>query len=324
MKIGIDIGGSHIGIGQVDINGKIINKKEIDLEPEKDQDLKKYITQYIINELEHIIQSSDVELIGLAMPGTIENKVLIESINLGIKNFDLAKIIKEKYNIPVNVNNDAKCAAMAEKQFGSLKNYEDCAFLCLGTGIGGAVFLNNKLLKSKNNNGFELGHIIIDKNGPQCNCGKKGCFETFCSIKRFKLKVINSLNLKPNTKSSDLLDIIKKNIHNPEIQNIIQEYIDNLIVGLSNIIDIFEPEAISLGGGFAYFKDVFYTELLEKFKLRNYRYNKDKITDIKIAELGNDAGIIRINNYRTIEGFLYILYVYNIYKKIQMQRQHLD
>lgn len=296
MKIGIDIGGSHIGIGQIDIDGEIFLKKEIDLRDIIDNNIEDTITQYIINELETLTKEYNIELIGLAMPGTVKDRELTRSINLGVENFKIAEIIENRFNIPVIANNDAKCAAMAEKQFGSLKKYEDCIFLCLGTGIGGAVFLNNKLLRTKDNIGFELGHIIIDKNGLQCNCGKKGCFETYCSIKKFKLKVINSLNLDKDTKSIDLVNIIKQHINDLIMQKIIQEYVDNLIIGISNIIDIFEPEAISLGGGFVYFKEIFYNKFLEEFKLRNYRYNKERITEIKIAELGNDAGIIRFNN----------------------------
>lgn len=296
LKIGIDIGGSHIGIGQIDIDGKIFLKKEIDLRDIINNNIEDNITQYIINELETLTREYNIELIGLAMPGTVKDRELTRSINLGVKNFKIAEIIENKFNIPVIANNDAKCAAMAEKQFGSLKKYEDCIFLCLGTRIGGAAFLNNKILKSKDNVGFELGHIIIDKNGLQCNCGKKGCFETYCSIKKFKLKVINSLNIDKDTKSTDLVNIIKQHINDLVIQKLIQEYVDNLIIGISNIIDIFEPEAISLGGGFVYFKEIFYNKFLEEFKLKNYRYNKDRITEIKIAELGNDAGIIRFNN----------------------------
>ena len=296
LKIGIDIGGSHIGIGQIDIDGKIFLKKEIDLRDIINNNIEDNITQYIMNELETLTREYNIELIGLAMPGTVKDRELTRSINLGVKNFKIAEIIENKFNIPVIANNDAKCAAMAEKQFGSLKKYEDCIFLCLGTRIGGAAFLNNKILKSKDNVGFELGHIIIDKNGLQCNCGKKGCFETYCSIKKFKLKVINSLNIDKDTKSTDLVNIIKQHINDLVIQKIIQEYVDNLIIGISNIIDIFEPEAISLGGGFVYFKEIFYNKFLEEFKLKNYRYNKDRITEIKIAELGNDAGIIRFNN----------------------------
>ena len=145
LKIGIDIGGSHIGIGQIDIDGKIFLKKEIDLRDIINNNIEDNITQYIINELETLTREYNIELIGLAMPGTVKDRELTRSINLGVKNFKIAEIIENKFNIPVIANNDAKCAAMAEKQFGSLKKYEDCIFLCLGTRIGGAAFLNNKI-----------------------------------------------------------------------------------------------------------------------------------------------------------------------------------
>ena len=89
-------------------------------------------------------------------------------------------------SVKVKLKNDSKAAGLAEFKYGSLKKYNDAVFLCLGTGIGSAVFLNGELLEANKHVGFELGHIVLDRDGIKCNCGKKGCFETYCSIKRFK------------------------------------------------------------------------------------------------------------------------------------------
>ena len=139
--------------------------------------------------------------------------------------------------------------------------------------------------------GFELGHIIIERNGEQCNCGKKGCFETYCAMKRFKEKAKKILNI-TNITSEELLEEIKKNKNNEEIAKLIDEYINNLIIGLSNVIDIFEPEAISFGGSFVYFKDLFYEKLVKEMHKRRYTFNKDDVPEIVLAELQNDAGMI--------------------------------
>lgn len=287
MRIGIDLGGSHIGIGIID-NGKIIRKKEIDISYE--ENIKEKIESYIDTEINKILQQYDIDLIGIAAPGNPRNNKINNIVNLKIDEIDLGKILK-KYNIKIKMQNDAKAAALAEKKYGALKDYKDSVFLCLGTGIGSAVFLNNELLKANKNSGFELGHMVIERNGIQCNCGKKGCFETYCSIKRFKINAQKILDINGAT-SKEILDGILINRDKKEITLLISEYIDNLIIGLSNVIDIFEPEAIALGGGFVYFKDVFYDRLVKEMNTRKYVFNKNSITRIVLAELGNDAGMI--------------------------------
>lgn len=211
--------------------------------------------------------------------------------NLGIKEFNLPQILEEYYNAKVNVRNDAKCAALAEKNLGNLQNYEDSVFLCLGTGIGGATFINSKMLEYFKESGSEYGHMIINKNGLECKCGNKGCFEKYASMKAFKEGIIKLLNLDKNITSENILKIINEKIsaNNEEINNYIDEYIDNLLIGLTNIINIIEPEAICIGGSFVYYEKILYTRLIEKINLGKY---KSSIPEIVLAKLGNDAGMI--------------------------------
>lgn len=289
MNIGIDIGGSHIGIALIE-DGKIVKKVEQDIE--KIDGIEKHILDIIDFYIDAFSQMGNVEKIGIVAPGTpIKNSLEIKRIvNLGIEKIDFEYILK-KYNIPIQVGNDAKAAGLAEFEFGSLKQYNDAVFLCLGTGIGSAVFLNGSLLKANKNIGFELGHMVIDKNGIDCNCGKKGCFETYCSMKRFKERVKKVLQL-DNIDAPDLVGILESNLQKPEVRELVNNYIENMIVGLSNIIDIFEPEAICLGGSFVHFKDIFYEQLVDEMDKRKYFFNKDSKTNIVLAELKNDAGIL--------------------------------
>ncbi len=289
MNIGIDIGGSHIGIALIE-DGKIVKKVEQDIE--KIDGIEKHILDIIDFYIDAFSQMGNVEKIGIVAPGTpIKNSLEIKRIvNLGIEKIDFEYILK-KYNIPIQVGNDAKAAGLAEFEFGSLKQYNDAVFLCLGTGIGSAVFLNGSLLKANKNIGFELGHMVIDKNGIECNCGKKGCFETYCSMKRFKERVKKVLQL-DNIDAPDLVGILESNLQKPEVRELVNNYIENMIVGLSNIIDIFEPEAICLGGSFVHFKDIFYEQLVDEMDKRKYFFNKDSKTNIVLAELKNDAGIL--------------------------------
>lgn len=299
MKVGVDIGGSHIAIALVNQEGKILEKIEEDIV--KDKNLKQYVVHYVDKGIEKLNKNGDIEGIGIAVPGSPSGTVAKNLVNLGIEEINF-EFLEKKYNTKVSLINDAKAAAIAEKKYGALKKCKDGVFLCLGTGIGGAVFLNDMLLKANKNPGFELGHMIIDKNGIPCNCGKRGCFETYCSMKRFKEKIKNILEKKYHNenilKSDEIIDsvilkeLLTKNIQDKEIQSIIEEYINNLIIGLSNIIDIFEPEVVCLGGSFVFFKDILYMPLLQNMKDKEYVFNKNFIPKIVLAELKNDAGII--------------------------------
>lgn len=224
--------------------------------------------------------------------GTPKNGVLTNLVNLKIKDFDITSILKKHFDIPVILKNDAKCAGLAEKTYGALKEYQNAVFLCLGTGIGASVFMGGEELQLRRNLGMEIGHMVIDKNGIECNCDKRGCFEAYCSIKRLKNKLIDAMNLSKEISSKELLKILKLRCQEISVKKILDEYIGNLNIGLSNIIDIFAPQVICLGGGFVYFKDILYEPFLEKYYNENKLFYKDEIPDIKLAVLGNDAGII--------------------------------
>jgi len=121
-------------------------------------------------------------------------------------------------NIPVKLENDGKCAALAEKYNGSLKEYKDCVFLCIGTGIGGAAFINNTFLKPTRNSGFEFGHMIIEKNGEQCKCGNRGCFEAYCSKRKFKQEMQEILKIDRYVGAKELTEEIEKNIDKRQLE----------------------------------------------------------------------------------------------------------
>lgn len=289
MKIGIDVGGSHIGIGVLNDENKIIRKIEKDITYEKEVEQK--VIKYLENNIDEIMNEYPIEVLGIVTPGNIKNNTITNLVNLGIEKLDLNYLINKYKNVQIKIKNDSKSAALAENEYGALREYKDSVFLCLGTGIGSAVFLNKRLLIANRNTGFELGHMIIKRGGIKCNCGKDGCFETYCSIKRFKENIKDVLEI-DNCNSEELLEIIKKEQTNKIVKDIIDEYIENLIIGLSNIIDIFEPEAICLGGSFVFFKDIFYDKLVEEMDKRRYVFNKDILPKIVLATLKNDAGII--------------------------------
>ena len=155
--------------------------------------------------------------------------------------------------------------------------------------------LNDKLEQGEKRDGYEFGHMVIYKNGELCVCGRKGCWERYASMKVFKNNLRKILNLDENTRGEELLEILRSNNPSNEnyekINNLIEEYIENLSIGLINLINIFEPDEIGIGGSFVYFKDIFLPKLVEKLKKENIRTKRDEVK-VKIAVLGNDAGII--------------------------------
>lgn len=291
MKIGIDIGGSHIGLGVVNDNAQIIVKMEEDIKATDNMETQ--IEEYVVKNIKKLLKQagldiSQIEQIGIAVPGNVKGNKICNCNNLGLHEFDLVKNLRKYFNTNIQIRNDAKCAAMCEKKYGELKDFKDCVFLCMGTGIGCAVFLNNQLLKPEKSEGFEIGHMVIQKNGKQCSCGNLGCFESYCSMKNLKSEVMSKLELKQEIMTSDIIDLMEKE----EVRQIVEEYVENLSIGISNIINIFEPQAICFGGSLVYIKDIIIPRLELQIKEKKLLFDKDNETKYIIAQYGNNAGII--------------------------------
>lgn len=301
MNIGIDIGGSHIGIGLVQ-KEKIIDKKEIEIISKNEENIEEFIVKNIVDIISKILkknklQIKDIQKIGIATPGTvIDEKIITNVVNLNIKKFDLFNELKKYYkDTQIIIKNDGKCAAIAEKLYGNMNAYEDSLFICLGTGVGGAVFLGGKMLEPQICSGFEIGHMTINKDGKPCNCGKNGCFDIYGSMKRFKEKIIKELNLNKTAISSQILPAIQKS-QNEKVQEIIDEYTKDVAIGISNLINIFEPQIIVIGGSFSHYKDILLEKVKQKIQNESMLLNKREKLNITTAKFLNDAGIIGAGN----------------------------
>ena len=296
LKIGIDLGGSHIAIGVVDKNGKILEKIEKKLKGILTKEVKEIIEKTIVDAVNKYKEQYKISEIGIAIPGTVTKDEIIKSVNLGLKNYNIIENLKKKIDIPIKIKNDAKAAAIAESTYGSLKQYKRILFLTLGTGIGGAVIINNKLLDAGDLPGCEIGHMVIDRNGIECNCGKRGCFEKYASMKAFKNNLRKALGYDENFSGKDLLALIKNTKKEDEkykkIEKVKKEFIENLALGISNLVNIFEPEAIGIGGSFVYFEEVLLEDLKKELTSKKLLFNPRKEINIQTVVLGNEAGII--------------------------------
>ena len=296
MKIGVDLGGSHIGVGLIDgenilkmLDKNLTREDRVDIENTIINEIHRMIIEILI---EMNVKIEDIEYIGIASPGTIQNGTIVKAGNLGLKNFEIVKRLQEKIKLPIYIRNDGKAAALAEKKYGAMEKYDDCLFLCLGTGIGGAVFMGGKLLEPKRYSGFEIGHMVVNKGGRPCTCGKYGCFETYASIKTLRQKVAEKLDIDSEFSGQYLREEILKNRYE-ELEDEVEIYTDYLKEGIANLIDIFEPEVICLGGSFAYWGDTkLYERFLEKLNAPKATFNDMGLPKIVLAEFRNNAGIV--------------------------------
>lgn len=292
MKVGIDLGGSHIAIGVIDEKGKILEKEERRIFNEEKCNLEQIIIKYITEHIMEFFTKYEIEEIGMAIPGTVSADTIIKSVNLNIENYNIVEKLKEQIDLPIKIRNDAKCAALAEHKYGCIKESKNALFLTLGTGIGGAVMYNDELLKAIDVPGFEFGHMIIEKDGKQCKCGNKGCFETYASMKVLKNNLRQALEIDEATRGEELLQMLREKGNEEPFKTIVDNYINYLAIGISNLINIFEPSVIGIGGSFVYFEDVLLEKLKNKIIELDLLFNKRDEVKIYTAVLGNDAGII--------------------------------
>lgn len=295
MKIGIDLGGSHIGVGLIEGYELKDTADKFFLQEDK-QDIENAVLRNTCELIEEVIKKNnlsikDIEKIGVSSPGTVSNGK-ITSCNLGLNEFNFQTKLIEKYGLPVKIRNDGKCAALAEKYYGAMKDYDDCVFINIGTGIGGATFIAGKLLEPKRYSGFEFGHMTIVKDGIDCTCGKKGCFERYASIKSLKNRILKTLNMEEKDISGQYMreELMVK--YHAEVEADVKDFIDCLKVGVCNLIDIFEPEVVCFGGSFSYYEGhPVLTKLIEEINKKGSSFNNTR-PKIVTAKFKNDAGII--------------------------------
>ncbi len=305
--VGIDLGGTNIAAGLVDEEGKIVAKKSVPTRGEREEDeIIKDMAMVAIDVIkENGVSFDDVKSIGVGSPGSVNKTdgVIVSANNLKFKNTKLREKIQKYIDKPVYVDNDANCAAWAEALAGAAKGVEDSIMITLGTGVGGGIIVNGKLYSGFNFYGGELGHGVICVDGVPCSCGRNGCWEAYSSATGL---VRITKEHADKDKNSILWDIYKENGRfsgrsafeaarkgDKAAKDAVNEYLKYLAEGLANIINIFQPEVLVIGGGVSNEgKDLF--EPLNKLVFeRTYTKNGSaKQTKIVKAFLGNDAGIV--------------------------------
>jgi len=275
INIGIDVGGSHIGMGLINDDGEIEARKDLyfdkmnfDLEASFEK-INEFISKF----------ENRAKTIGIGIPGYSTDTKINYTCNLPIKDLEVTDYINSK--LPIYISNDANCATIAEYQLIDRKMFSNYIFVTVGTGIGSGIILNGNLYTGTSGTAGEIGHMVIEKEGIECSCGRRGCFEKYASISAL-LKMMNIDNLK------EIFYLVEKNSN---IQNVFDQYLENLSEGLANMINLYDPEMLVIGGGLSEFEDKILYPL--KTKILPKLYNKYTYDfNLKIASLKNDAGMI--------------------------------
>lgn len=306
--LGIDLGGMSIKAGICDDNGKILVSDTCVTVRNEDGD--RIITDMAALCLKVIEKAGltvdDIEYAGIASPGSADSErgVIIYAATLPFLNYPIAEKLMEKTGIKkVYIDNDANAAAKGEATYGAAKGYKDSLFITIGTGVGGGIIIDGKIYSGFNFSGAELGHIVIVKDGLDCPCGRKGCMESYASatalINQTKAKMLeNKESALWSVCGGDIDNVNGKTVFDAMLlddeaaKEVYKTYIEYLACGITNFINIFQPEVLSIGGGISKQGDILIKPLCEIVEREQYSRYSDKKTLIKVAELQNDAGII--------------------------------
>ena len=305
-RVGIDLGGTNIAVGIVDDEYNIVGRGKIKTRaPRPAEEICDDIANAVEMALEEAkLTMADINSVGIGTPGAVNPQTGVISYSANLKFFDvnIVSLLESRIGTKVYIDNDANAAALGEMIAGAGKGAKDFIAITLGTGVGGGAIIDGKMLLGNNFGGGELGHTVIIHNGVQCGCGRKGCWETYASatglIRQTKEKMLEC-------KDSIMWKLVNGNIDkvNGRVafdamrQNdkagieVVDTYCEYIACGIVNIINIFQPEVLCIGGGISNEK----SNLLDRINpiLDRECYSKNPVyTKLKTAELGNDAGII--------------------------------
>ncbi|MFW6007125.1 MAG: ROK family protein [Halanaerobiales bacterium] len=303
--IGVDLGGTKILTAIADGEGKIIARKKLSTEAEKGQEvIIKNIEETINSVLQKSgIKKSNVKKIGIGSPGPLSTAkgVIYETANLPWKNVPIVDIMEEKTGIPVQLENDANAAGLGEKWFGAGKGVDDLIYITVSTGVGGGIIIDKKALQGYDGAAGEIGHMTIQPAGPQCGCGNYGCLESFASgtaiaregrkaLKEDKSHVLKELS-DNNPDKIDAYLVAQGAFKGDEVcKEIYNKAGYYLGIGIANLINIFNPEMIVMGGGVWKDEELLKDAMWESLEERALSSSLEQVEICKV-KLGDDTGV---------------------------------
>ncbi len=305
VHVGIDLGGTNIAVGVVNENNEIVGRGKLktDRSHSAEQLVDAMAKAVLLAVDDAGITMDDVADIGIAAPGSVDPKtgVVAYANNINFRNTPVCQWLNDQLGKPCYIENDANAAAYGELLAGAAKGCSNFVMITLGTGVGGGVVIDGKIYGGFNHAGGELGHMMIIKDGEPCTCGLKGCYEAYASATALIRQTQAMMDAHPSSKMWELaaegkatgrtaFDAMR--LGDEAGKAVVDTYIDYIATGLINLINIFQPEKIAIGGGICNEGETLLAPLREKVAKGDYNKNIPLRTTLCRAALGNDAGII--------------------------------
>ncbi len=306
-KIGIDLGGTNIAVGLVDSDYNIVIKKSRPTNAYRAaEEIAADMSALCLEVCEAAgVAISDVEKIGIASPGVVDPKagIAVHADTLPFNRFPLADHIRRGTGVQnIGLENDANCAALGEAVAGAAKGKSSGIMITLGTGVGGGVIIDGKVYAGFNHAGAELGHMVIEKGGVRCSCGRLGCWESYSSATAL-IRMTNEKIEECRASGRDTIMFKAEKVSgrtacdamrqgDAPAREVYEKYISYLATGITNMLNIFQPEVLFLGGGVSGEGQSLIDDLKPLVYGEVYGGKEIELPELKIAQLGNDAGII--------------------------------
>ncbi len=307
FTIGIDLGGTNIVAGLVDEQYRILTsasvKTNLPREAEAIIDDMVALCHQVV--ADQGITMDDVAYVGVGCPGTcnVETGEVEYANNLGFAHLQLGTIMKEKLNKPVYIENDANAAALGEAKAGATKGAAKSVCITLGTGVGSGIVLDGKIYGGSNFAGGEIGHTVITVDGEPCTCGRRGCWETYSSATALIRQTKAAMEKDPDSLMWKLVDGDITKVEgrtsfdaaqqgDATAQAVVDRYAEYLACGLVNVINVFQPDIVCVGGGVCRQGENLLGPVRKMIQRDRYSKYCQKQTELCVAQLGNDAGIV--------------------------------
>ena len=306
IYVGVDVGGTNIKIGLVDMKGAIIADNSIKTNKNKDY---RGILKEIVEDIRLLCIKAGVDYhgiagIGLGVPGMVDSRTgtVSYSANLGWRDVPIVHGLEVASGIHAEAANDANCAAWGEYKFGASRSMDNVILVTLGTGVGSGIIIDGKLFDGVASAGGEAGHMIIVKDGKKCNCGLRGCWERYASATALVEQTKEAMDADPHSLMHDIVRkygkisgrtaFIAAEQGDTAGKKVVENYIDYIATGLINLGNIFHPNAIIIGGGVSNEGAALISPLEDKVNSGLIANEYNPKVRIIGATLGNKAGII--------------------------------
>ncbi len=306
VRIGIDLGGTNIVAGVMDDHYQLLAKAKC--KTNASRPAREIVTDMARMAREAAekagVSMSEVAHVGVGSPGTCNaaNGIVEYANNLGFDHVPIKAWLEEEVHIPVSIENDANAAALGEALAGAARGARSCVCITLGTGVGGGIILDGKVYSGFNYAGAELGHMVIMVDGEDCTCGRQGCWEAYASATALVRQTRRAMEAHPDStmwKIAGSLDNVDgrtafdgMRAGDEAASQVVENYVHYVACGLINVINIFQPEVLCIGGGICKEGETLLKPIREYIFQERYSKFCEQQTRLCVAELGNDAGVI--------------------------------